>query len=338
MSVSEAPKGDILVRRRIGAGLGLANLAHSAGLASVIVLLVILLVATSDGFSSNFNLFSLTRNLSVGAMVGFGMMVVLACGHMNLALGAIAVCAVMATGWMLETLAFPIWIAVCLGAVVGAVLGALNGILIVRTKLHSFIVTLATASIFFGLMLILTKAEAFRDLPREFTSFSKLRYFGWLSGMLFVTGIAAIALMVLYRFTTLGKQMLAAGANPAAAELSGIPVGRVLTCAHALSGLLAAVAGIMLTARLGAALPSTGEDWLLPSFLAPLIGGTLLAGGVVSVSGAVLGALLVAILQNGLVLLNIPSFWVQFFLGLALLVTVGLDRWRTVYTESRRVG
>jgi ribose transport system permease protein len=100
-----------------------------------------------------------------------------------------------------------------------------------------------------------------------------------------------------------------------------------------LSGVLAGVAGVLVTARLAAALPSVGEDWVLPSFLAPLLGGTLIAGGFVSVSGALLGAIFVAVLQNALVLLNVSGFWIQFFLGLILLAAVGLDRWRSVMVQ-----
>jgi len=106
--------------------------------------------------------------------------------------------------------------------------------------------------------------------------------------------------------------------------------------AHTLSGLLAGVAGVMVTARLAAALPSVGADWLLPSFLAPLLGGTLLIGGYVSVIGTLLGAILVTILQNGLVLLKVGSFWVQFYMGITLLIAVVLDRWRSYYAQ--RVG
>jgi ribose transport system permease protein len=134
----------------------------------------------------------------------------------------------------------------------------------------------------------------------------------------------------------IGRQILASGANPLAAEMSGAPVKRAIVVAHTLSGLLASIAGVMVTARLAAALPSVGADWLLPSFLAPLLGGTLLIGGYVSVIGTLLGAILVTILQNGLVLLKVGSFWIQFYLGITLLIAVGLDRWRSYYAQ--RIG
>jgi ribose transport system permease protein len=127
------------------------------------------------------------------------------------------------------------------------------------------------------------------------------------------------------------------GANARAAELSGIPVGRVTIFVHTLSGLLAALAGLMTMTWLGAAMPSVGQDWLLPSFLAPVLGGTLLAGGYVSIVGAILGALLVTTIRSGLLVLQVGNFRLQLFLGLILLVAVMLDRYRGLYAERRRL-
>jgi len=260
------------------------------------------------------------------------MMVVLALGQMNLALGAIGVCAVMVTGYTLEQLGLPIPLAVLAALATGGLLGMVNGLLIVGTGINAFVITLATASLFTGLMLIVTKATTFHNLPPEFSALGYSRV-GPISGFLVVTLFVCGALFLLFNFSVLGRQILATGANIVAAGLSGVPVNRVIIVAHALSGVLAGVAGVLVTAHLAAALPSIGEDWLLPSFLAPLLGGTLLAGGYVSVSGALLGAILVSVLQNGLVLFNVNGFRIQFFLGLALLAAVGLDRWRTVLVQ-----
>ncbi len=322
---------------RVGApswGDRLLRVAHAGGLLVVIVLLAGGASLFVPNFLSPFNQFALTRNLGVDIVIGFGMMTVLGLGHMNLALGAIGACAAMAVGFGLQTLGLPIPVAIAGAVVVGALLGALNGILVVRTGLDSFIITLATASLYFGLMFILTRAEAFRDLPVEFSALGKGRI-GPYSSYLLMAAIVGAGLIVVFNFSELGRQMLATGANRRAAALSGVPVNRVTIIAHALSGAIAAIAGVMVTARLASALPSIGEDWLLPSFLAPLLGGTLLAGGYVSVIGAALGAVLLSVLQNTLVLLNVSGFWIQFFLGLALLAAVGMDRWRVVQTQKR---
>lgn len=318
-----ASKGDFLLR-----------LAHAGGLLLVIIILILGASLLVPNFLSPFNQFTLSRNLGVDIVIGFGMMAVLGLGHMNLALGAIGACAAMAVGFGLQTLGLPIPVAIAGAIAVGAMLGSLNGILVVRTGLDSFIITLATASLYFGLMFILTKAEAFRELPVAFSALGKGRI-GSYSTFLLIAAVVGAILIVIFYFSELGRQILATGANRTAAELSGVPVNKVTIITHALSGAIAAIAGVMVTARLAAALPSIGEDWLLPSFLAPLLGGTLLAGGYVSVVGTALGAILLSVLQNTLVLLNVSGFWIQFFLGLALLIAVGLDRWRVVQTQKR---
>jgi ribose transport system permease protein len=310
----------------------LVRAANVTGLAIVILILATIVASLAPGFLSPFNIFTLTRNLAIDTVIGFAMMVVLATGGMNLAVGSIGVCSIMATGYFLESLGLPMVVSIVGGLAVGAILGWINGVLIVRTGIHSFVITLATASLYFGAMLILTKAEAFRELPVAFNALGKARY-GYYSSLLSVTFMVGLSLFVLFKYSLVGRQILAAGANPVAAKLSGTPVERVIIMAHVISGLCAGIAGVMVTARLAAALPSVGQDWLLPSFLAPLLGGTLLSGGVVSVVGTFLGAVLVTVLQNGLVLLDVGSFWVQFFLGLTLLVAVGLDRWRSVYVQ-----
>jgi ribose transport system permease protein len=291
--------------------------------------------ALAPSFTSTFNLFALSRSLAIDAVIGFSMMVVLAAGHMNLAIGSIGVCAVMLTGWLSAGLGLPLLPALAAGLAAGAALGWLNGWIIERTGVNSFIVTLATASLYAGLMMILTRAEAFRGLPPDLLAFGKART-GAVSWLLGVTAVVAVGLFVLFAGSALGRMILATGANPRAAELSGVPVGRVIRVSHALSGLLAALAGLMLTARLGAALPSIGGDWLLPSFLAPVLGGVLLSGGTVSIVGTFLGATLVTTIQNGLLLLEVGNFWIQFFLGLILLAAVMLDRYRSVLGERRR--
>lgn len=305
---------------------------NSLGLALVIAVLVVGFTSLAPGFTSPFNLYALGRNTAIDLVIGLAMMVVIVTGGLNLAVGAIGVAAAMVGGWLMQSLGVPVLPAIGLAIAAGAALGAANGWLVVRIPASSFVVTLATMSIIFGAMIVLTRAEAFNELPGSFTAFGKQRVFGFVSVLVLVALAVALALALLYRLTVLGRQMLAIGANPKAALISGVPVGRVLVTCHALSGALAALAGLMLSMRNGAALPSMaghiGADWLLPAFLAPVLGGTALTGGTAAVLGTVLGALLVSIITNGLFLLKVGEFWVQLFLGLILLGAVLLDRGR----------
>jgi ribose transport system permease protein len=306
------------------------------GLALIIAAFWTIFSLRAPGFLSPFNLFTVGRALAVDIVIGFAQMAALATGGMNLSVGAIGVCAVMMGGYLMETLGLPVPVAIAGALALGAALGWLNGFVITRTGVNSFIITLASANLFSGAMLILTKAVPLNRLPPEVGAFGKARLAGFVSPLLLIALAICAVLFVLYRYSSLGRRILAAGANARAAEMSGVPVARVVTLSHALSGLLAAIAGIMVVARLGAAMPAVGgEDWLLPSFLGPVLGGTLLSGGAVAVVGTVLGALLVTTIRSGLLVLQIGNFWLQLYLGLILLLAVLIDRYRAYYAERR---
>jgi ribose transport system permease protein len=304
-------------------------LGQQASLLVVLMLLGSLFTAKSPGFLSSFNLFVLGRSLAIDIVIGFSQMVVLATGGMNLSVGSIGVCVVMAGGYLMQVAGLPIPIACVLALALGCTLGWLNGFTIAKSGINSFIVTLASANLFSGAMLIVTKAAPLNALPRSVGAFGQMRLAGgWISPMLATSIIVGLALIVFYGFSVIGRQSLAAGANPRAAEMSGIPVGRRIIAAHVLSGALAGVAGLMTVARVGAAMPAVGgQDWLLPSFLGPVIGGTSLAGGFVSVVGTMLGAALVTTIRSGLLVMGIGNFWLDLFLGLFLLAAVLAQRY-----------
>lgn len=314
-------------------------LSNEFGLAVLIALTALVFAVTLDGFGSRFSLFTMGRQIGIDTMIGLAMMAVIVTGGLDLSVGAIGVCAAMAFGWLVQALGLPLPAAVPLAILFGALLGFINGFAVVRSGVHSFIITLASMSIFFGVMIFLTKAAAFNGLPPEVVAFGKMRFFGLVSPMLVIAVVTSLALVVFYRLTSLGRQMLAAGANARAAELSGIPTGRAIAACHVLTGLLAAAAGLMLTARTGAAVPSMagqlGQDWLLPAFLAPVLGGTLLSGGRVSPLGTLLGATFVNVMTSGLLLMRVGEFWILACLGLMLLVAVLADRARQVFLRSR---
>jgi len=306
------------------------------GLLVILVVMWVVLSSIAPGFLSRFNLNSLGRSVAIDIVIGFAQMVVLATGGMNHADGSIGICSVMAFGYLLQVLGLPIPLAIAATLLMGAAMGWLNGIAIVKTGVNSFVVTLASASLFSGAMLILTRAVPYNALPPAIGEFGKAAV-GPVPALLIVAVAIGIALYVLFKHTVLGRELLAVGASERAAQMSGVPVGRTITIAHVLSGMLAAAAAMMLTARLAAAMPSVaGDDWLLPSFLAPVIGGTALAGGAVSVIGTVLGALLVSTIRSGLLILQVGNFWLPLFLGAFLLAAILLERYRALLVQRHR--
>ena len=314
-------------------------LSNEFGLAVLIALTVLVFSVTLEGFTSPFSLFTIGRQIGIDTMIGLAMMAVIVAGGLDLSVGAIGVCCAMAFGWLVQIMGLPILLAIPVAVLFGATLGFINGFTVVKSGVHSFIITLASMSIFFGVMIFLTKANAFNGMPPEVQAFGKMKFFKTISPLLLISIATCLGLAVFYKLTTLGRQMLAAGANPRAAELSGIRTGRVITACHVLTGALAAVAGLMVTARTGAAVPSMagqlGQDWLLPAFLAPVLGGTLLSGGRVSVFGTLLGAAFVNIMTSGLLLMRLGEFWILAFLGFMLLVAVLADRARQIFLKNK---
>ncbi len=325
--------------RQAGSRLLRLVMSNEFGLAVLILIAFTAFAVSLPGFTSPFSLFTIGRQIGIDTMIGLAMMAVIVTGGLDLSVGAIGVCAAMLFGYGAQVLGLPLFMAVPAAILFGALLGAINGYAVVRTGVHSFIITLASMSIFFGVMIFLSKAQAFNALPPEVTALGKMRLFGKVSVLLFVTLFVCAILVIFYRFTTLGRQMLAAGANRRAAELSGVRTDRAITACHALAGGLAALAGLMLTARTGAAVPSMaghlGQDWLLPAFLAPVLGGTLLSGGRVSVVGTLLGAAFVTIMTSGLLLMRVGEFWILASLGLILLLAVLTDRLRQGMLRAR---
>lgn len=306
----------------------------AAGSMVATIVLAIGLTATTENFASYDNFSVLAYGVANLALVAFAQMVVLSAGGMDLSVGAMAGLAAVVVGGLMEVWHVPTPLAITAGLAVGASGGAIAGWLVVRTGLSAFMVTLATASIYTGINLGLTSGRPFYYLPGDFTMLGSLTV-GGIPVLLIFTLAVAVVLYLLFRNVGLGRQILALGANPRAAKLAGVPVTRTRVAVHALGGVLAAMAGIMLTARLGVAQPSIGNDWLLNSFAAPIIGGTLLAGGYISVGGAVLGALLLLLVGNGLIQLGIDTYWTQFFAGLIILAAGGIDRVRALNNDRQ---
>lgn len=296
-------------------------------LAGIVALECVVLAILEPNFLTEFNLYVMLRGVAVTLIVALAQLMVLAVGQLNLSVGAIGGVVAVCTGGMMEVWGLPAIVAIALGLVLGTTAGLINGLLTTRTGINGFIITLATASAFSGITIGLNDAKPFYNLPRAYVTFGQGRagpfpYIG------IITVLVVAALAVLLTKTVLGRQILAVGGNPRAATLSGIPVNRIVVIVHTLSGLLAAIAAILLMARLGSAQPSIGSDWLLPSFAIPIVGGIALTGGSASVLNTILATFLIALIDNGLVLVKADPYWIQFLLGTIILGAVGLNRLR----------
>ena len=288
---------------------------------------VLALSLSQPNFLSEFNLYVLLTGFSLSVLVALSQMVILAIGQLNLSVGAIGGLVAIGFAGVMEVWGLPIPLAVLFGLLLGLACGALNGAITHLSGLNAFVVTLATLSIFKGVNIGITEAQPFYQIPDLVKTFGNGRL-GPLPYLLLVSGAAVLGMVLFMRRGVLGRQLLAVGGNRQAAELSGIRIGRVVVMAHLISGGLAAMAGMLAVARLQLGQPTIGDDWLIISFAAPVIGGAVLAGGHVSVVGTCLGVAIVTVINNALVLLNVDPFFVQLLLGLLILASVSLSRFR----------
>jgi ribose transport system permease protein len=274
------------------------------------------------------------RGIAVTLIVAYAQLMVLVVGQLNLSVGATGGMVAICTGGMMEVWGLPTLVAIVLGLLIGIAAGLANGLLTTRTGINGFIITLATASAFTGITIGLNDAKPYYNLGKRFVEFGQGRI-GPFPYIAIVTVVVAVLLWILFERTLLGRQILAVGGNQRAAELSGIPVNRVLVIVFVFSAVLSSIAAIILMARLGSAQPSIGSDWLLPSFAIPIVAGISLSGGNAPIVNTALAAFLIALIDNGLVLTKADPYWIQFLLGAIILGAVGLNRLRAV-REARQ--
>lgn len=294
------------------------------GILVPVVLLAIVLAASFPGFATSFNIFSLLSFVAVTGIVGLSQMSVLAIGQFNLALAAVGAFSAMLLGWLLQDRGAPLVLAVLAALTLAAGLGAVQGLLIVGLRLNPFMVTLGLASVFSGLMFTTLGNRQFQDLGPSVARLGTSKL-GPVPLLLVLSLSIAAAVWYLMHRTVLGRELLATGENPLAALFSAVNTSHRVVAAHVLSCTLAGAAAVLLVIQLQSAQPAVGRDWLLPSFAAPILGGTLLSGGRVSIAGTMLGALLLAMVANALIIAGVSQYWYQAGLGVVILLAVGVE-------------
>ena len=272
------------------------------------------------------NLLDIALQSSITAVLAIGMTLVIITAGIDLSVGSVlALSAYLTADLMARGVAIPL--AILAGLACGLLAGALNGILITKGQLPPFIVTLGTMSLLRGVVLIYSQGAPVYGVPPEFKALIAGRFLGVPVPVMIAAVIAILAWLTL-QYTPFGQQVIAIGGNEEAARLSGINVQRRLISVYMISGLLAGVGAMILTARLGAAEPISGTGYELNAIAAAVMGGASLAGGQGSILGTVVGALIMGSLQNGLTLNNVPAFYQQVAVGAVIIVAVFVDQWR----------
>ncbi len=311
--------------------------AIAARFHSLLALLLMVLAFSifADGFFSADNFWTVMRQISVNTCLSVGMTLVILTGGIDLSVGSVlALSGAIMAGLLksgTELPAFDLYIgyhapaAIAIGILVGASLGAFNGVAITQFKVPPFVATLAMLTIARGLTRLYTGGEAITGLGETFVRIGSGRLLGVPNQVWIAAGIV-VAASILLRKTRLGRYIYAVGGNEVAAKLSGVNVKKVKLLVYTIAGGLSAVGGLIVTSRLNSATPVAGEGFELDSIAAVVIGGTSLSGGRGSVFGTVLGALIIGVLNSGLVIMGVDPFWQTVIKGLVILLAVVVDR------------
>jgi len=320
--LSSMPRTDAADRKSPGLSRR-GDVLRKASVAIGCVTLFLVFSVLNGTFYQPSNLIDIMLQSSINAVIAVGMTLVIMTKGIDLSVGSIVGLSSMAAADMLS---HGLLAGIGAGLLVGLVCGFLNGVLIARLKLPDFIVTLGTLSIFRGTALIYTDGQPIYGLAKEFRAIFAGRVLDIPTPVLLALAVAALAYL-LVRYTALGEQIIAIGGNEEAARLSGINIERVKVTVYTISGVLSSLAGFVLIARIGAAEPIGGSGFELQAIGSAVIGGASLFGGVGNPLGSLVGALTLGALQNGLTLMNVPSFWQYVASGTVVILAVFADQW-----------
>lgn len=300
-------------------------LKSNMGIIFVLLILCIILSIVSPVFLTTDNLISVLRQVSNNVFLALGMTLIMILGGIDLSVGAIVAASGTLTVGFIVNNGMPIPVAILLGILIGVVFGFFNGVIIAQFKLPAFIVTLATMNIAQGIAYIYSGGRSARITNDAYTLIGTGKLFGFLPLPVVYLIILTIIFIIILNKTRFGTNIFAIGGNREAARLSGVPSKKVEIAVYTIAGLLAALAGIVLSARMYSGQPSVGSGYEMDAIAACVLGGVSMAGGRGRISGTIFGVLIIGVVSNGLNLMGVSSFWQLLVKGLIILIAVLID-------------
>jgi ribose transport system permease protein len=290
-----------------------------------LLVLCIAFTLSTDTFFTLRNLLNVLDQLTVLGIMALGMTAVIVIGGIDLSVGSVLALSMMVMGWLANVMGLPMPMAMLAALVVGGLCGLCSGLLVTKANLPAFIATLAMMSVARGLANMVTDGTQIVGYPEWFSALSINRYLGFMSMtvLLFIVLTAFAAVYMKYRAG--GRALYAIGGSAEVARLAGIPVKRVTVAVYVVCGVLAGLAGVVMSTRLDSSQPSGGLGYELDTIAAVVIGGASLSGGVGSIWGTLMGVLTIGVLRNGLNLLGVSPFVQQIVIGVVIVLAVAVD-------------
>lgn len=319
-------RNEVVLKRKLLPGGGLSeDMLRKYGLILILLVAVVVLSIVSDSFLTFTNLMNVLRQVSINGILAVGMTLVILTGGIDLSIGSLmAVSAVIAASIVSDSPGATV-LALIAGMLAASVLGGVSGTMSAKLRVAPFVATLAMMTIGRGIALLYTNG---RPIIVDSPSFKYLGqgYVGPIPvPVLIFTAVAAIVAVLLYR-TKFGRYVFAVGGNESASRVSGIRVDRIKIGVYAINGFLSGLAGILLASRISSGQPNSGIGYELDAIAAVVIGGTSLFGGRGSLLGTIVGVLIIGVINNGLNLLDVSSYWQQIIKGVIIAGAVILDQ------------
>ncbi|MEM5423570.1 ABC transporter permease [Paraburkholderia ferrariae] len=302
-----------------------ATLQKLGPFVALLIISVALSIVSRD-FLTLDNLLNVMRQASINALIAFGMTLVILLGGIDLSAGSVLALSSVIIATLLST-GTPAIVATLAGLVAGGLMGFANGLVISKGKVAPFIATLGSMTVLRGLALVVSNGSPISSFNSDFFSLLGGGYAARLVPIPVVLMLAMFGVFwVLLRKTVFGRHIYATGGNAESAKLSGVKVDRIQLWVYTIAGVMSALAGVVLTSRLNSAQPTAGTGYELDAIAAVVLGGTSLTGGRGWIFGTLVGALLIGVLNNGLNLLDVSSFYQQVIKGIVILLAVLIDR------------
>ncbi len=302
----------------------LRELLQRFGLVISFLILCVVLSFLSDRFLTLSNIVNVLRQSTINGIIAVGMTYVILTAGIDLSVGAVLALSTVVTADLLQK-GVPVPVAVIAGLGLGAGLGVISGLVITKGRVPPFVATLGMMTVARGLALTYSQGRPITGLPDSFR-FIGTGSLGPIPMPILIAGLTFILGYILLMRTKVGEYIYALGNNPVAARYAGIATHRYITFVYAVAGLLSALAGMILTARLNSAQPTAALGYEFDAIAAVVVGGTSFAGGEGGLGGTLLGVLVIAVLNNGLNLLNVSSFWQPVVTGVVIALALLLYR------------
>ncbi|PZM09009.1 ABC transporter permease [Rhizobium tubonense] len=302
------------------------NILFSLTLIGLLLFLWILLGIWTVSFWTPLNISNLLRQGAMTAILALGQTFVIITAGIDLSVGAIVGFTSVILAWLIQA-GVPLWLSIVLTLLMGVAIGVFHGFGIVRMGLPPFIITLATLTSLRGIGLLITNGSTINITNEGFTNFARADFFG-VPSLFWMVILVAIPAYFFLHLSRWGRYLFAVGSNREAARLSGVNVNRMIYLAYILSATCAAFVGVLLASRIGIGNATQADGWELQAIASSVIGGTSLFGAIGSVQGPLIGAFILATINNGANLLNVNSFWQRIITGVLIIVIVYFDQLR----------